>query len=423
MQVVTNTMTSTNDTSYNARLITPDHATIASELALVGAQKPGQRIIGTKADFLVVKLDNLSCVAANVLKQEMLARGGDCAVHHDCLTLERDTTSVLLTGTREQYDSLVGKLHAQGFDLPEASRQIAALLANIAAQPRPLQLGPYTLPRGERTLVMGILNVTPDSFSGDSLGDDVDAAVAQARRMYAEGADILDIGGESTRPGSDPVPVEEELRRVLPVIERLSAPGGVSLPISIDTRRAEVARQAVAAGAVIINDITGLRDDPVMSAVAAETGAGLVLMHIQGTPRTMQQNPHYDDLLGEVTAYLREGVDKAVSAGVNRERIWLDPGIGFGKTLDHNLELLRRLGELRSLGCGVLVGTSRKSFIGRVLARSSGGELPPPEERVIGTGATTALAIASGAEIVRVHDVAHNVQVARIADAIVRGLK
>jgi dihydropteroate synthase len=416
-------MTSTHSTTYNVRFIAHDPAVIASELALVGAQRPGQKIIAAKSDFLAVKLDNLPCVAANVLKQEMLARGGDCAVHHNCLTLERDTTSVLLTGTREQYDSLVGKLHQQGFDLPEASRQIAALLANVDTQRGPLQLGRYTLPRGERSLVMGILNVTPDSFSGDSLGDDVEAAVAQARRMHAEGADILDIGGESTRPGADPVPVEEEIHRVLPVIQRLNASDGVPLPISIDTRRAEVARRAVEAGAVIINDITGLRDDPELAAVAAETGAGLVLMHIQGTPRTMQQHPHYDDLLGEVIAYLREGVDKAVAAGVNRERIWVDPGIGFGKSIEHNLELLRRLGELRSLGCGVLVGTSRKSFIGRVLARASGGELPPPEERVIGTGATTALAIANGAEIVRVHDVAHNVQVARMSDAIVRGLK
>ncbi|HEX8219466.1 MAG TPA: dihydropteroate synthase [Chloroflexia bacterium] len=416
-------MTSTDNTSYNARLITLDQPTVASELALIGAQRPGQKIIARKAEFLAVKLDNLTCVAANVLKQEMLARGGDCAVHHDCLTLERDTTSVLLTGTREQYDSLVGKLHQQGFDLPEASRQIAALLANMEAQRGPLPLGRYSLPRGERTLIMGILNVTPDSFSGDSLGDDVEAAVAQARRMQEEGADILDIGGESTRPGADPVPVEEELRRVLPVIERLNAPGGVPLPISIDTRRSAVARAAVAAGAVIINDITGLRDDPALAAVAAETGAGLVLMHIQGTPRTMQQDPHYDDLLGEVIAYLREGVDKAVSAGVNRERVWVDPGIGFGKTMDHNLELLRRLGELRSLGCGVLLGTSRKSFIGRVLARASGGALPPPEERVVGTVATTAIGIANGVEIVRVHDVAQNVQAARIADAIFRGIR
>jgi dihydropteroate synthase len=274
---------------------------------------------------------------------------------------------------------------------------------------------------GERTLVMGIINMTPDSFSGDALGDDVEAAVAQAWRMKEEGADILDVGGMSTRPGSDPVPVEEEIRRVLPVIERLAGPQGAGLPISVDTYRAEVARAALDAGALIINDITGLHHDPALARLAAERGAGLVLMHIRGTPKTMQENPHYDDLLGEVTAYLREGVDRAVSCGVNKERIWVDPGIGFGKTLEHNLELLRRLGELRSLGCAILVGTSRKSFIGRVLAPLRGGELPPPSERVVGTGATLAVSIAHGADIVRVHDVAHAVQVVRVADAIVRG--
>jgi len=285
---------------------------------------------------------------------------------------------------------------------------------------QPLHLGPYALPIGQRTIVMGIINVTPDSFSGDALGDDVEAAVAQARRMKAEGADMLDIGGQSTRPGSDPVPVEEEMRRVLPVIERLVAPDGVPLPLSVDTNRASVAEAALQAGAHMINDITGLRDDPAMADVVAKHNAGLILMHIQGTPRTMQQNPHYDDLLGEVKQYLQEGIDKAVAAGVSKERIWIDPGIGFGKTLAHNLELLRRLAELKSLGCPILVGTSRKSFIGRILAEARGGELPPPSERVVGTGATLAVSVANGADIVRVHDVAHAVEVVRVMDAIVR---
>lgn len=267
---------------------------------------------------------------------------------------------------------------------------------------------------------MGIINVTPDSFSGDALGDDVEAAVAQARRMKAEEADMLDIGGQSTRPGSDPVPVEEEMRRVLPVIERLVAPDGVPLPLSIDTNRASVAEAALQAGAHMVNDITGLRDDPAIADVVAKYNAGLILMHIQGTPHTMQQDPHYDDLLGEVKQYLQEGIDKALAAGVKRERIWIDPGIGFGKTMTHNLELLRRLGELKSLGRPILVGTSRKSFIGRILVEARGGELPPPNERVVGTGATLAVSIANGADIVRVHDVAHAVEVARVADAIVR---
>ncbi len=266
---------------------------------------------------------------------------------------------------------------------------------------------------------MGIINATPDSFSGDGLGSDVEAACRQAKQMQSQGADILDIGGQSTRPGSEPVSVDEEMRRVLPVIERLAGPGGVSLPLSVDTSRAAVARAAVERGAVIINDITGLRDEPEIAEIASKAGAGLVLMHIQGTPRSMQEQPHYSDLLGEVKAYLRAGVDKAVQAGVNKERIWIDPGIGFGKTQAHNLELLRRLGELREIGCPILVGTSRKGFIGRILADLY-GEAPPPDKRIVGTGATLAISIANGAGIVRVHDVAQAVEVARVADAVVR---
>jgi dihydropteroate synthase len=412
---------SEQEQSYNLRIVGSDDATLSAELERVGAQLPGQQIMWRKSSFIPIRLEGLTCVGANVLKQEMLARGGDCAVHRDCLTLERDETSALLIGTRAQYDDLREKLREQAFGLPEVASQLDDLLANLDAPLEPLHLGAHTLSIAERTLVMGILNVTPDSFSGDSLGDDVDAAVEQARRMKAEGADILDIGGQSTRPGSDPVPVDEELRRVLPVVERLVSSDGVGLPISVDTSRAEVAEAALKAGAHIINDITGLRDEPEIARVVARHNAALVLMHIQGTPRDMQQHPHYDDLLGEVTAYLRSAVDKAILAGIPRNRIWVDPGIGFGKTLDHNLELLRRLAELRSLGCAILVGTSRKSFIGRILARDRGGQLPPSGERVTGTGATLAISIANGARIVRVHDVAHAVEVARIADAIMRG--
>ncbi|MFL5731994.1 MAG: dihydropteroate synthase [Chloroflexia bacterium] len=404
----------------NARVVGSEPVLLAEELERVGAQGPGKEIMGRKSAILPVRLEGLSCVAANLLKQEMLARGGDCAVHRDCVTLERERTGALLLGTREQYEDLEGKLLQQGFGLPEVGKQIGDLLAEFDKPVKPFQAGPYTLPLGERTLVMGILNVTPDSFSGDALRDDVEAALAQARRMWAEGADILDVGGQSTRPGSEPVPVEEEMRRVVPVIERLAGEGGVPLPISVDTSRAAVAEAALGAGAHIVNDITGLRDEPALAEVAARHGAGLVLMHIQGTPRTMQQNPHYDDLLGEVILYLREGIERAIAAGVDKKRIWVDPGIGFGKTVEHNLELLRRMRELKSLGCPILVGTSRKGFIGRVVAARAGGEVPPPGERVIGTGATLAVSIANGADIVRVHDVGHAVQVAAIADAIVR---
>ncbi len=279
--------------------------------------------------------------------------------------------------------------------------------------PAPLRLGRYSLPVGRRTLVMGILNMTPDSFSGDGLGDDLNAALAQARAMQVAGADILDVGGMSTRPGSEEISEAEELRRVVPLIERLTA--DVDLPLSVDTYRATVAAAALTAGAVIVNDITGLHTEPALAAVVARHGAALVLMHSKGPPRTMQHNPQYDDLLGEVSAYLREGHARALSAGIPPTHLWADPGIGFGKTIAHNLELLRRLDELQALGMPLLVGTSRKAFIGRIL----GGRAPA--ERVAGTGATLALAIARGAAIVRVHDVGPAVDVARVADAIVRG--
>ncbi len=408
--------------SNNARIVGVDSATLIAELERVGAQTPGQSIMWRKGSFLPVRLEGLACVAANVLKQEMLARGGDCAVHRDCVTLGREETSVLLLGTRSQYEDLIGKLREHGLGLLEVGEQLGELLSCLDTPLAPLQLGLYALPIGERTLIMGILNVTPDSFSGDSLGDDVDAAVRQARRMRAEGADILDIGGQSTRPGAEPVTPDEELRRVLPVVRRLAGPDGVGLPISVDTSRAEVADAVLRVGAHIINDITGLRDEPEIASVVAKHNAALALMHIQGTPRDMQHNPYYSDLLGEVIAYLRDGVKQAMAAGIPQGSIWVDPGIGFGKNMGHNLEILRRLSELKSLGCAILVGTSRKSFIGRILARDRGGEIPEPQERVVGTGATVAISIANGASIVRVHDVAHAVEVARVADAIVRGI-
>ncbi|HUS14043.1 MAG TPA: dihydropteroate synthase [Chloroflexia bacterium] len=277
----------------------------------------------------------------------------------------------------------------------------------------PLRLGRWSLPVGRRTLVMGILNMTPDSFSGDGLDGDLAAAVDRATAMQAAGADILDVGGMSTRPGAAEIDEAEELARVVPLVRRLVAT--VDVPISVDTYRAAVAEAALAAGAVIVNDITGLHAEPALAEAVAQHNAALVLMHIKGTPRTMQDNPHYDDLMGEIIAYLRDGQARARAAGVPATHLWCDPGIGFGKTIEHNLEVIRRLAELRVLGMPILIGTSRKAFIGRIL----GGR--PAEERVAGTGATVALSIAHGADIVRVHDVGPAVDVARVADAITRG--
>jgi dihydropteroate synthase len=272
-----------------------------------------------------------------------------------------------------------------------------------------------------RTLVMGVLNVTPDSFSDGGRFLNVDRAVEQGRRMAEAGADILDIGGESTRPGAAPVSVEEELQRVIPVIERLasSTPGTAVPPmISVDTTKAAVAERALAAGARIINDISALRFDPRMVEIVRDAGAGVVLMHMQGTPETMQQNPRYNDVVSEVRAFLAERVAFAGSQGIQRSQIAVDPGLGFGKTVEHNLQLLSRLKELGSLGCPVLVGASRKSFIGKVLAAAGAVEPRGVNERLWGTAATVAWAVAHGARIVRVHDVAEMADVVRMTEAL-----
>jgi dihydropteroate synthase len=257
---------------------------------------------------------------------------------------------------------------------------------------------------------MGIVNVTPDSFSDGGLFLDPERAIAHGRELVREGADLLDIGGESTRPGADPVGAEEELRRVLPVIDGLS---GLA-PISIDTSKAEVAAAAIGAGASIVNDVTALRGDPEMAAVCAGTGVELILMHMLGTPRTMQQDPRYDDVVTEVRDFLLERVETASASGIDRDRIWIDPGIGFGKTVGHNLELLRHTDRFADTGLPVLVGPSRKAFIGRL-------DGSPDADRTGGTVAACLAAMEGGAGMVRVHDVQPVAQAVRIREAIVDG--
>jgi dihydropteroate synthase len=258
--------------------------------------------------------------------------------------------------------------------------------------------------------LMGIVNVTPDSFSDGGRYLDADVAIAHGEQLAAEGADILDVGGESTRPGAEPVSEAQELARVLPVVEGLAA-AAATVPsgpqISIDTSKAHVAEAALEAGASLVNDVTALRGDPRMLEVIAASGADCCLMHMLGEPRTMQGAPRYDDVVEDVKAFLRERLELALARGVARERIMLDPGIGFGKTEAHNLELLRRLDELVELGVPILVGTSRKAFLGSILARAAGVERPPaPAERLAGTLVTNALAYERGASVFRVHEVA-----------------
>jgi dihydropteroate synthase len=262
----------------------------------------------------------------------------------------------------------------------------------------------------QRPLVMGVVNVTPDSFSDGGLFLSADAAVEHARSLVAEGAAVVDIGGESTRPTSEPVSEAEELSRVVPVVERLR-----DLTVSIDTRKAAVASAALEAGAQIVNDVSAFRHDPEMAGVVASAGAGCCLMHMLGDdPRTMQADPRYDDVVSEVKAFLEERLAFAVGEGVREDGIWLDPGIGFGKTIDHNLELLRRLDEIVAIGRPVMVGASRKSFLGKLTGQ-------PERERVAGTIATNVIALERGASVFRVHDVRPNVDALRVATATLAG--
>lgn len=272
---------------------------------------------------------------------------------------------------------------------------------------------------GRRTCIMGILNVTPDSFSDGGRFLSHDAALSQAKRMIEDGADILDIGGESSRPFSEPISAEAEARRVVPVIEHLA--GKIDVPISIDTTKAVVARRAMDAGAAIINDISALRFDPEMGAVAAETGALVILMHMLGEPKTMQVDPRYDDLIGDIKGFLENAVKRAEAAGIPRSNIIIDPGIGFGKNVSHNLALIKHIHQFSGLGRPVLIGPSRKAFIRKLLAgdNDAAHEMAADHESVeTGTQAALSAAILSGAHIIRVHDVARARATATIIDAI-----
>lgn len=271
----------------------------------------------------------------------------------------------------------------------------------------PLRFPGGEFPLGRRTYIMGILNVTPDSFFDGGRFVDPQGAIGHGLQMVKEGADVVDVGGESTRPGASPVPPREELRRVLPVIETLARAGVL---VSIDTMKSSVAAPAFEAGAKILNDVSALRDKR-MARLAAKAGVAVILMHMRGSPRTMQKNPRYRDVVAEILRFFREKLEFALRVGIPRDKILLDPGIGFGKSPEHSVEILRRLEEFRTAGCGVAIGTSRKSFIGHFLGRTL-------DHRVSGTAATVAAAILRGADLVRVHDVREMVDVARMTDLL-----
>ncbi|MDT3699699.1 MAG: dihydropteroate synthase [Thermincola sp.] len=387
-----------------------DTAQAKREISAIGADESGVTMMVPKAVHRVIKVENVSAKAAVILKQEMLSKGGEAAVSRGVGDFSVERSDVLLMGTVKQFYRLIAKLKAQPFGLKKLAEQLNQVLMNLDSRlsRTGLNCRGYNLPLGKRTLIMGILNITPDSFSDGGKFFDFDIAVRHAQEMVELGADIIDIGGESTRPSHTPVTLEEELDRVIPVLQKLIKE--IDVPISIDTYKAEVARQALIEGAHIINDVWGFTAEPEIADVVAQyPDVPVVLMH-------NKNGTQYRSMMDEILAFLKASAQRALDAGVAKENIILDPGIGFGKDTDQNLEVMHRLWEFKTLGYPVLLGTSRKSMIGNTLDL-------PVTDRLEGTAATVAFGIAQGIDIVRVHDIKEMGRVVRMTDAMVRRQK
>ena len=382
---------------YPLRLIASRPAgSLARSLAEAGVDPHGIAIIEKKAETVVLRVDLVAAPVANIIKQQLLSLGGDAAVHREVITGAPPQSSVYIIADRSRLARLPAKLARQPFGLAELGAGIERLLAAAGRPPRAVSLPHGSLDLAAGPVVMGVLNVTPDSFSDGGAWLDPGAAYERAVAMVEEGAGIIDIGGESTRPGAAAVSAETELERVMPVLRRLG--GAVNVPLSIDTRRSAVARAAVAAGVSIVNGVSGLASDTAMVDAVREARAAVVIMHMQGTPETMQNDPRYGDVTGEIITWLDERAAKLESSGIDREKIIVDPGVGFGKRLDDNLRILNEIGDFQGLALPVMVGYSRKSFIGGVTGRGT-------DERLPGGLAALAKCLAGGVRIVRVHDV------------------
>lgn len=386
-----------------------NEAQVISAMTSLGVDPAGIQRMAGKAQSLNVLVEAVPCGAANIVKQEMLSIGADAAVARGSVMCSRPHTDVLLMGTKKQLRTLVRRLPCQPFGLADVAQQLQRVLDNCSTLPLYLAGKDCRLTL-ESPQVMGIINVTPDSFYDGGKSLSIEAALAQADSQLKAGANLLDIGGESTRPGSAAVTAHDEIERVVPVIEAIRS--RFDVPISVDTSKASVAQLAIEAGANFVNDISGLMFDPNMAKVVADTGAGLFVMHTRGRPDVMQQDTDYDDLVAEVISSLRGSTQLALNAGIDADRISIDPGIGFGKSVAGNLEILQRLTEFHALGYAVLLGTSRKSFIGSILNQ------PHAEQRLNGSLATAAVAASRGVQLFRVHDVGPTREVVDVAWAM-----
>ena len=389
------------------RVITINNKKEAKEhIQSVGSDLRGIKLMAPKGVLRALKLYEISVPAASIIKQEMLAVGGDAALNRGVINNTVEKTDVLLMGTLKQYEQVIHKLRMQPFGLPQLAEDIKVALSNKEYRvPRELRCRDKSLIIGERTLVMGILNLTPDSFSDGGSFNQIDKAVKHAFQLIEDGADILDIGAESTRPQADPVDADEEIARLKPVLKKLVRE--IPVPISVDTYKSQVAKEVLELGVQIINDVWGFKKDREIANVCARyPDVPVILMH-------NQNGTDYQELMGDLIGALVESIDIAEKAGVAPENIIIDPGIGFGKDTDQNLEVMNSLDELVSLGKTILLGTSRKSLIGNTLQL-------PVTERLEGTAATLTLGIAKGVDIVRVHDVKEMARVVKMTDAMVR---
>ncbi len=388
------------------------HITNANEaiqqMKKVGVDPTGVKLMEGKTLHFNLKLEGIEPRTANLLKQELLSLGGDVAVDGRGLDCSAKQTDALLMGTQKHFEKLILKLESYP-DLQPIGQSIKETLKNISRTHYSIRCRKGTLNLGKRTLLMGVLNVTPDSFSDGGFFFEKEKAIAYGLRMVEEGADIIDVGGESTRPGSKPLELEEELQRVIPVIKSIARE--VDVPISIDTYKSVVAQRAIEAGAQMINDISGLHFDPSLAQIAVKEDVPIVLMHIRGTPETMQKDVHYNSLLSEILKYLKDSIQSAESTGLDPRQIIIDPGIGFGKTIEDNLCIIKNLYEFRVLGKPILLGTSRKSFIGKILNAGA-------RDRLEGTLSSIAIGVLNGAHIIRSHDVLQAKKAIAVADAI-----
>ena len=362
----------------------------------LGVETGGIEIMAPKTIPALVRINNLPIFAANILKQESLSIGADTAVSRDALTGKKKHTDCLIIGNLAHIQRLSEKLKRQPYGLNKIALELQSAFNNYQKDNFILTLKNHRLNLNSHTHIMGIINLTPDSFSGDGLLETLGSAVEYARKLADEGADMLDIGAESTRPGARPISVKEEIKRLIPALKRIRKE--INLPISIDTYKAETAKAALDNGADIINDISALTADKKMAKIISRHKAGVVLMHMRGIPKNMQKNPAYQSLMAEIIEYLNKSIAIALEAGIGLEQIIVDPGIGFGKTMEHNLEIIKSLAQLKILGRPILIGLSRKSFLGNSAHQR-------PKERLSSTISSNCLAVFNGAKIIRVHDV------------------